>query len=61
MVYGLLSRSGLVRGCNHYLVEGSEFDHHVANYLFGSERRGGVGRGQPAAESMARNRTSSPS
>ncbi|QJU58378.1 hypothetical protein HL653_11880 [Sphingomonas sp. AP4-R1] len=33
MVYGLFSRSGLVRGCNHYLVEGSEFDHHVANYL----------------------------
>lgn len=35
MVYGLFSRSGLVRGCNHYLVEGSEFDHHVANYLLG--------------------------
>jgi hypothetical protein len=33
MVYGLFSRSGLVRGCNHYLVEGSEFDHHVAAYL----------------------------
>jgi hypothetical protein len=35
MVYGLFSRSGLVRGGNHYLVEGSEFDHHVANYLLG--------------------------
>jgi len=33
MVYGLFSRTGLVRGCNHYLVEGSEFDHHVAAYL----------------------------
>lgn len=47
-VYGLLSRSGLVRGCNHYLVEGSEFDHHVANHLLGEEchdenRRRGVG------------------
>jgi hypothetical protein len=49
MVFALLSRSGLVRGCNHYLVEGSEFDHHVANYLLDSEicheqnRRRGIG------------------
>jgi len=36
-VHALLSRSGLVRGCNHYLVEGSEFDHQIANYLLGEE------------------------
>ncbi len=34
-VHAAISRSGLVNGCNHYLVEGSEFDHHVAHYLLG--------------------------
>ncbi len=47
-VHALLSRSGLVRGCNHYLVEGSEFEHQIANYLLGEEcheenRRRGYG------------------
>ena len=36
-VHLTLSREGLVKGFNHYLVEGSEFDHHVANYLLGEE------------------------
>ncbi|TXI87182.1 MAG: hypothetical protein E6Q40_05325 [Cupriavidus sp.] len=48
LVYGCLSRNGLVRGCNHYLVEGPEFDHHVAVRLLGEvshelNRQRGVG------------------
>jgi hypothetical protein len=36
-VHAGLSRSGMLRACNHYLVEGSEFDHHVAKFLLGEE------------------------
>ncbi len=36
-VHLTLSGAGLLRGFNHYLVEGAEFDHHVANYLLGEE------------------------
>lgn len=32
-----VSRSGLVRGFNHYLKQGSEFDWHVAHRLLGEE------------------------
>lgn len=35
MVYGSLSRAGMLRTCNHYLVEGSEFDGHVVARLLG--------------------------
>lgn len=38
-VHLTLSRAGLLRQFNHYLVEGSEFDHHVANYLLRDEAR----------------------
>lgn len=38
-VHLTLSRAGLLLRFNHYLVEGSEFDHHVANYLLGDEAR----------------------
>jgi hypothetical protein len=38
-VHLTLSRAGLLRRFNHYLVEGSEVDHHVANYLLGDEAR----------------------
>jgi hypothetical protein len=30
-----VSRTSLIRDCNHYLVEGSEFDGHAARSLFG--------------------------
>ena len=38
-VHLTLSRSALIRGFNHYLVEGSEFDGHVAQYVLGCEGR----------------------
>jgi hypothetical protein len=34
-----LSRRGLVRGFNHYLVEGSEFDGHIALMVLGRDGR----------------------
>lgn len=36
-VHLTVSGAGLLGSFNHYLVEGSEFDHHVANSLFGEE------------------------
>jgi hypothetical protein len=38
-VHLTLSRAGLLFRFNHYLVEGSEFDHHVANFLLGDDAR----------------------
>lgn len=32
-----ISRLSLIRDCNHYLVEGSEFDGHAARSLFGMQ------------------------
>jgi hypothetical protein len=32
-----VSRLSLIRDCNHYLVEGSEFDGHAARSLFGMQ------------------------
>jgi hypothetical protein len=34
-VYLTLSRAGLIKGFNHYLTHGSEFDQHVAHALLG--------------------------
>jgi len=36
-VHLTLSRAGLVDGFNHYLLQGSEFDQHVAHFLLGQE------------------------
>lgn len=36
-VHATLSRAGLVRGFNHYLTHGSEFDQRVAHELLGKE------------------------
>ena len=36
-VHFCISRSELITGCNHYLVEGSEIDSHVARMSFGNE------------------------
>lgn len=36
-VHLTLSRAGLVKGFNHYLVHGSEFDQHVAYALLGQD------------------------
>jgi len=36
-VHLTLSRAGLVHGFNHYLLQGSEFDQHVAHSLLGKE------------------------
>jgi hypothetical protein len=34
-VHACFSRSGLIRGCDHYLTHGAEVDGHVAHHLFG--------------------------
>lgn len=36
-VHLTISRAGLVKGFNHYLAQGSEFDWHVAHHLLGAE------------------------
>ena len=47
-VHLTISRHELTRGFNHYLVEGSEFDGHVANILLGAEGRAEMAmRGRP--------------
>ena len=36
-VHFCFSRTGLVRGCNHYLTHGAEVDRHIVHHLFGDE------------------------
>ena len=38
-VYLTLSYAGLMKGFNHYLTHGAEFDRHVASELLGEEER----------------------
>jgi hypothetical protein len=52
--HATLSRAGLVRGFNHYLTHGSEFDQHAAQSLLGEEGKNLLSQyGEPTLITLA--------